>query len=246
MRVEFCGVPGSGKSALCDGAVRVLRERGWPVLGRAAMVDRRLRRRDFGLLANTLSAVVPGWREAFLGLRHGMEDWLRFVVRHPAYAARVQEWIAEPDRTEEWRRIVFHAVLASAFEYELACEEERPVLLDEGLSQRFFSLRGYGVRAREGDAARYAEGMPAPAAVVWVATTPATCLVRVAGRPHVPLLMRNEPSEELPARFLEGTQLLAGLSDALEARGIPVLRIEGEGDIEAVIRRVADFVEGLG
>ena len=243
-RVEFCGLPGSGKSTLCDGAVRILRARGWPALGRAEMVDRQLRRRNFGWLANTLAAVVPGWREAFLSWRHGMDDWLGFVTEHPRYAAQVHDWLAEAGRTAEWRRIVFHAVVTSAFERELAGGEDRPVLLDESFAQRYFSLRGYGAAAREGDAARYAEVMPAPGAVVWVSTDPGTCLARVAGRPNRPLLMRGEGSEALPLRFAEGAALLSGLAEALEARGVPVLRIEGDGAVEGAAERVADFAEG--
>lgn len=246
VRVEFCGVPGSGKSTLCAGAFRELRRRGRPVLDRPSMVAQQLRRRNHGMMANTVAAVVPGWREAFLGLAHGMEDWIRFVVRHPAYAARIHGWIADAGMAETWREAVFRAVAATAFELGLAEEGSVPVLLDEGFAQRFFSLRGYGVEAKDGDAERYAQAMPPPSALVWVSTPPATCLARVSARPNLPLLMRGEPRERLPMRFEEGSKLLAGLTDVLEQRGVPVLAIDGDGDVDAAAARIADFVESIG
>jgi hypothetical protein len=246
VRVEFCGVPGSGKSTLCAGAFRELRRRGRQVLDRPGMVEVQLRKRNHGVIAGTIAAVVPGWREAFLGLAHGMEDWIRFVVRHPAYAARIHGWIADTGMAETWREAVFRAVATTAFELGLAEEGSAPVLLDEGFAQRYFSLRGYGVQSQEDDAARYAETMPMPTALVWVSTPPATCLARVSVRPDLPLLMRDEPRERLPMRFEEGSKLLAGLADVLEMRGVPVLRIVGDGDVDAAAARIADFVESVG
>jgi hypothetical protein len=245
VRVEFCGVPGSGKSTLCEGVVRELRRRGVAVLDRAGMAEAQLRKRDHGVIANTIAAVVPGWREAFLGLAHSMDDWIGFVAAHPQYAALAQEWIAAADKPEAWRRAVFHAVATTAFEYGLAAGTEVPVWLDEGFAQRFFSLRGYGVAARDGDAERYAQAMPVPSALVWVATAPETCRARVEKRPQAPILLQPEPAETWPARFREGSALLEGLAGALEKRGVPVLRIAGEGGAESAAGRIADFAEGL-
>lgn len=246
VRVEFCGVPGSGKSTLCAGALRVLRHRGRKVLDRAEMVAAQLRKRNHGVIANTIAAVVPGWREAFLGLAHGMDDWIGFVAAHPRYAALAQEWIAAADKPETWRRAVFHAVATTAFEYRLSADVEVPLWLDEGFAQRFFSLRGYGVAAQAGDADRYAQAMPPPTALVWVATSPATCVARVSARPSLPLLLGDEQKEQIPARFEEGVKLLDGLAGALDRRGVPVLRIDGDGVVDAAAARIADFVEALG
>ena len=243
IRIEFCGVPGSGKSTLCAGAIHQLRRRGQKVLDRASMADEQLRRRDFGLLANTISAWVPGWRQAFLSFSHGMDDWLRFVVQHPEFAARIHVWLAEAGMSEFWRRAVFHAMLTTAFEFELSMKGESPVLLDEGFAQRFFSLRGYGVKTQADDANLYAEWMPMPSALILMTTSPEICLSRIQRRAQRPLLMRNEPESTLPDRFSEGMKLLDGLGTVLERRGLPVLRIEGDGNIEDGSSKIADFVE---
>ena len=243
VRVECCGVPGCGKSTLCETALDELRRRGRNAASRAEMVGARLRQRNFGLAANAVAAVVPGWREAFLSLKHGMDDWIRFVVRNPGYAALVHEWLAEPGTGAEWRQCVFHAVLTTAFEYELSVDGEMSVLLDEGFAQRLFTLRGNGDMGRTGDAERYASGMPLPAGLVWISTDPETCLERLERRPRVPLLMENEIRDVRLRRLARGDELLGELAMALERRGVPVLRIEGTGSAEELGRATADFME---
>ena len=245
VRVECCGVPASGKSTLCAGALRRLEQRNRGVLGCEAMVEAGLRARDFGALGNFLGAVVPGWRRDFLGLPRALNDWHRFVVAHPAFAALCHRWLAEADADAAWREAVHHSLLTSAFEFQLAGAVDKPVLMDEGFAQRFYSLRGYRGLGRAGDAALYAAAMPRPTALVCVAAPPEACVARVQKRDHIPVLMQGEPSERLPVRFAEGNALVAELAKELERLGVPVLRVDGGGDAEAESAKIADFVERL-
>ena len=245
IRVECCGIPGSGKSTLSAAALGELRRRGRAVAGRAETVDARLRGRNYGLAANTLAAILPGWREAFLSLKHGMDDWIRFVVRHPAYAALAHEWLGEPGMEEEWRRCVFHAVLTTAFEHELFREGDGSVLFDEGFAQRFFTLRGNGEMGREGDAERYTEAMPRPSGLVWISADSETCLERLERRPRMPILLAGETKEVRSRRLARGNEMLGALVYSAERRGIPALRIDCGESAESAGRKVADFVEGL-
>ena len=245
VRVECCGIPGSGKSTLCASALGELRRRGRMVAGRAEMVDARLRGRNFGLAANALAALLPGWRDAFLSLKHGMDDWIRFVVRHPGYAALAHEWLGEPGTEAEWRRCVFHAVLTTAFEYELCGEGTEDALLDEGFGQRFFTLRGNGDMGREEDAERYAKTMPRPTGLVWISADSETCLERLERRPRVPILLEGEPKAVRLSRLARGNQMLGALVESAERMGIPALRIDCGESAEDAGRKAADFVESL-
>jgi hypothetical protein len=245
VRVEFCGVPASGKSTLCAGALSLLRKRGNPFLDREAMVAAGLRARNFGMLGNFLGKWFPSWREEFLGLPRGMNDWHRFVVDHSAFAALVHGWLAEVSTDESWRSCVFYALLTSAFEFQLSREVNKPVLMDEGFAQRFFSLRGYRGHGRPGDAELYAAAMPLPTALVLVTTPPEVCAARAKKRAQIPVLLQAEPDAMLPVRFAEGNDLLAALAADLERRGIPVLRMEGNGDLESSSEKIADFTESI-
>ena len=245
VRIEFCGVPASGKSTLCAGALRLLRKRGHGILDRQAMVDAGLRARNFGLLGNVLGAVVPSWRREFLGLPHGLNEWHRFAIDHSAFVALLHRWLAEGETPEDWRSCVFYSLLTSAFEYQLLPATKRPVLLDEGFAQRFFTLRGYRGLGKPGDAALYASSTPLPTALVLVATPPEICTARVKRREHIPLLLRRETAPMLPIRFSEGNALLADLAAELGRRGVPVLRVDGAGILESEIGKIADFAEPL-
>lgn len=241
LHVEFCGVPASGKSTLCAGALRELARRGRPFLSRAAMVDAGLRKRDFGAIGNALGALWPEWRRTFLGLPRGLNDWHRFVVDHPEFAALCHRWLAEAAAEAAWRDAVHYSLLTSAFEYQLARAVEKPVLMDEGFAQRFFSLRGYRGLGQAGDAALYAAAMPRPSALVWVDAPPAACLERIRARDHAPVLLAPVPERLWASRFAEGRELLAALAAELERSGVPVLRVDGAGNLDAEIGRIADF-----
>jgi hypothetical protein len=244
-RIEFCGVPGSGKSTASASAIQCLRDQGHKVLSRSDMAGRQLRRRDFGLIANTIATLVPGWRQSVLSLPHGMQDWIRFTSRLPGFVNLIHGWLAEPWMTEAWRTCTFHAVATTAFEFELAATEDRPVLLDEGFAQRFFSLRGYAGVGTAADAARYAEFMPLPSALVVMTTAPDICLPRLKSRPELPLLMQHEPDAMLLNRLAEGSALLVHLAQALQKRGLPVLLISGNDGAPSAGATIADFAKAV-
>lgn len=242
--IEFCGIPGSGKSTLCAATVQQLRRQNRAVWDLRRLVSRQLRRRNSGWAAAALAAVLPGWREAVLGFQHSLEDSLHFAATHPEFAALIHRWLAEPGRSQFWRETVYRAVLISVYEFELAAATDRRVLFAENFAQRFFSLRGYGVsRSPQEDARQYAALMPRPAAVVWVNTPTELCGQRVRNRPRLPLLFQEESPERLIEFFEEGTRLLGTLTDALERQGVPVLRIAGEGDLHAGAQHVAKWLE---
>ena len=245
-RIEFCGVPASGKSTLCRLTLRELARRGCSVYGCDRLVATGVRRRNHGVLGNLLGAVLPAWRRRFLGLPHALNDWHRFAVGHPQFTALLHHWLATDQADAKWREVIHYALLESAFHHQLAAEADRPVLLEEGFVQRFYSLRGYRDLGQSDDAVRYAAVLPLPAALIWVDAAPAACLERVQRRAHIPVLLEGEPAERLPARFTEGSALLGALAGELERRGVPVLRVRGDGNAAAEAARIADFAVAAG
>ncbi|MBW7908944.1 MAG: AAA family ATPase [Kiritimatiellae bacterium] len=245
LRIEFCGVPASGKSTLCAAAVNALRARGRRVLDREDVVKMGLSARDFGLVGNAVGRLFPAWRRRVLGLPHGLNDWHAFAVERPAFVALLHEWLAVEGGDSVWRSAIFYALLTSAFELQFAEASRETALLDEGFAHRFFSLRGYRGLGRNEDAARYAAAMPLPAALIWVDTPPEVCVERVQKRAQMPVLFSGEPADILPQRFAEGSALLRSLADAVAARGVPVFRASGIERVESEAQRLAEFVETI-
>lgn len=242
-RVEFCGIPGSGKSSICAETQQALCARGFPFLNRVELMEQGLRVRNFGLLANLLGSILPSWRRAVFGFPHAMNDWLEFAVKHGDFAALVHDWLRQEPLDEQWRTAVFHAVLTTAFEYQLFCSVAQPVLLDEGFAHRFFSLRGYRGASQPGDAARYAELMPVATAVILVETPSSICLTRLKQRSNLPLLFQHEEMSVVETRLSEGAELLSNLAHELEQGDTPVLRVSGSANMALEAERVVNFIQ---
>lgn len=245
VRVEFCGVPASGKSTLCAGARRLLNDRGRHVLGRDEMIDAGLASRNFGVIGNIFGNLIPGWRRKFLGLPHSLNDWHRFAIEYPSFVAILHNWLAEKNVDEDWRSAILYSFFTSAFEYRISIEIDRPVLMDEGFAQRFYSLCGYSGVGQPGDPSRYAEKMPLPSALILVFAPPELCVERVQRRDHIPVLLQDEPLYLLPARFAEGSALLERLTEELERRHVAILRVDGAASLETEAEKIADFVEKI-
>jgi thymidylate kinase len=246
MHLEFCGVPGSGKSTLSSAVLSLLKKNEISVLDRKSLVDTALARRNFGILANTLSKIIPEWRRDFLGLPHSLSDWHQFVADHPEFTSYVHSWLAtEKTLSKDWRLCVYYAFLTSAFEYQLIEFLKQPVLLDESFAQRFFTLRGYCGIGHIADAKKYAEAMPLPHGVVMVSTSPEICVERVMARKELPVLLQGEPLNMLKVRFREGNALLEALLEELESKNVPVLKVDGNGNIAGTSKEIKDFFLNL-
>lgn len=243
LRIEFCGVPASGKSSLSSETVRLLKKRGHEILDRKEAVHSGLGKRNFGLLGGFLGAFVPGWRREFLGVPHSLNDWHDFVVKNPEFTALIHNWLAHAKTDTTWRSCVFYTLLTTAFEFRMSQMAGKPVLLDESFAQRFFTLRGYYGLGQTGDAARYAATMPLPTILISVSASPEICLSRLKMRSQLPLLMQDEPEELLLKRIGEGAQILGDLATEMEHRGVFVLRVLGEKDPIVIIEKITEYIE---
>lgn len=229
--IEFCGLPGSGKTHLCETLARELRGAGEMVWLRHEIRREGLARRDFGKLANLISRVLPAWRESLFGLPHALEDWIAFSTEHPRFTALLHEWMSDEGLSPLSRETMLRAVCASAHERALARPLHGVHLLDEAFAQRYFTFRGYQGLEQAEDASRYAELMPPPGLLVFVDTDPDTCLTRVRARQGLPLQWSDVPEAQLPDVFRRGRETLAHLAEAVASRSaFPVLRVDGQNE----------------
>jgi hypothetical protein len=245
VRVEFFGVPASGKSTLCRAALAHLASSQQQVIGLETAIERGLRARDFGKTANLVGRLVPDWRRNFLGMPHSMDDWIRFAALYPAYASLVHQWLFEAPRDQEWRGVDLYAILETVFRDAVMRELGIPTLIEEGFAQRFFSLRGYHEAVSDHDARNYARVMPRPRGLILVSTSDEICRERLQNRPRPLRLLADNNSSPTLAFLQRGKRMLEDLADEVEALGIPVLRVQGSGDIASHVETMATFIRPL-
>jgi thymidylate kinase len=243
-KIEFCGVPGAGKSTLSERCRSLLKKRGYSLLSREEMREKNIARRNYGLVATTLGHIFPPWRRSFLGLSHGLNDWHKFVVDFPEFSAYFHELLSRGKEDESWRSTVFYALLTSAYEHQLSRDSIASVVFDEGFAQRCFTLLGYRQIRRLGDATQFGALMPPPIAVIWVATAPEVCLTRLKLRERFPVLLDTVETESLGGVHA-WSDLFRELLESLKKRGVKVLEIEGVNDVNTQSEVIADYLEAL-
>ena len=121
--------------------------------------------------------------------------------------------------------------------------DDRFVLVDEGLLQRFLSL--WSPELGNDDVKAYVELMPGPAGVVVCYAPEELVLSRVRERVRVARKFVGMDDETV-LRFTEGLiRLSKSLVEVLERRGIPVCNINTSGNLRENAATVINFVQAL-
>jgi hypothetical protein len=233
MHIELCGVPGAGKSTACAALVADAGSAA-RALGREAAMLRCLRRRDDGLLKNTLKR-LPGWVwKRIMDTAYAMDELRRFMADHIALSDHVMHTLHARALSPRDADIVWGAFMRTFVEYELArrfLRDDETLIMDEGFAHRAFTLFGYLDEALpEADLERYAALVPLPDRVILVDTPPPVCAERLAARParpfQFPIQLADMTPERRVAQLEHGAACLRRVADALEARGAHVVRID--------------------
>lgn len=213
MIFEFLGLPGAGKTTLCEDL------RGW-----LAGIDTRLASTTVPTNRNRLSATIGiflYWRAALVAAR--------------ALIASPRSWHS--------KRLAARWFLSTLSFYTPRRRNRPFLVLDEGLLQRSFLLfmeqDGFGSVDRVG---RYIEAIPLPDVVVAVDLSPAESLARVRHRTRLlPRRFQSMAENDQLTAFNQGAELLdLVLARALDRAdsSTQVIRIPGN-DLEQAKRRLA-------
>lgn len=249
-RIEFCGLPGSGKSTLqAVFIVELRRLSNRTIFDRDAMMDCCLRRRDDGLIKNIMK-LLPGivWKR-FLGWEYALPELHQFVSANPSLMAQIFYALARPDVSEQWRQCVLRAVFLTIIEYCLASSwlKDEVLVADEGFIHRAFTVFGnLRSEVHESDLRTYADIIPAPDFLLHIDALPEICDQRLALRPVYPSLLYDLAPEGRVMQLRHGGERLRRAVDHVEKRGIPVFRVDNSDSLESsiqYIRRVAGEID---
>ncbi len=234
LRVEFIGIPASGKSAVAAALAAALRRAApaRPVVHGADAWFAFLRRRDDGPWKNLFKR-LPAAAWGPLRMTVQLPEFVKASARRPGLLANHAAAMARRTLPYDWAYMVNFAFVRSLCEQELAESNLRDGdiwLQEEGLAQRAFSLYGYFDEPRpEAELKEYLDHAPAPDVLVVMDTPVEVCHERLRKRPFYPILVERHPPERRLAQWNKGVGVIAFIADELARRGTRVLRASGNG-----------------
>ena len=251
--IEFCGVPGSGKSTASDIVVRMLNENGTGVLDRKRAVLRCLRKRRDGCLKDAMKRLHPFFWERFMNVDTCLDELLRFEAAHPELLAFVTGELARRVASERDRNIVLGSFFRSFVEQALFHGQPaiaETLVLDEALVHRGFTLFGYlAGSVPETELRQYAELIPLPDSVVYVTAPAELSERRLAARTGVvfqyPIQLADMEPATRVARLRRGAECLDVVIARLVERGTRVVRSDNSGSLRSLNSQCEEAVRTL-
>lgn len=247
--IEFCGLPGSGKSTLEKLLINELRLiSGRPVMDRQSMVDCCLRRRDEGFIKNTFKH-LPGfvWKR-FLGLEYALPELHLFASVKPLLMAQIFGNLAHFDVSNQVREGVLYAIFQTILEHCLASSYLKNEILvaDEGFVHRCFTVFGYlRYSVPDDDILRFVDAIPLPDSVIHIEASPKVCEDRLAHRAAYPLLLSNLSFDDRMNQLRIGSERLRIAVGQVERHGVAIFRIENDDPLESNDRKIRQIANEL-
>ena len=240
--IEFCGLPGSGKSALQASFINELRRiTGRPVMDREAMVDCCLRRRNDGLIKNMLKRLPEFTWKRFLGLEYALPELHLFVSANPGLMAHIFQSLDRRDVSDQARQCVIYAVFRTILEHCFASSylKDEILVADEGFVHRAFTVFG-NLRSSvyEDEIRDYVNFIPLPSALIHMEASPEICESRLALRPSYPFLISDLDLNERIDQLRKGFERLQIAVGQVERHGIAVFRIDNNGSLKSSMEQI--------
>jgi len=252
LHIEFCGVPGAGKTTLCRALTHSLKQKAHRTLTLEEAVTRALRRRNDGIIKGVLKRLPCVFWKRFMGAEYALPELLTFSVDRAPLWHMIFRAISTRDIPQRQRHLIMEAFFGNFSKYELLRRYLRPgelVLVEEGNSHRCFTLFGYvDEPVPEEEIRQYADLMPKPDYVLWADAAAEVCEDRLSRRQPLGF-SKALAALDRPARLRllnHGRACLEVLIGRLQTRGVTVLRVDNNGTQQqgsAQMRALADNLQ---
>jgi thymidylate kinase len=239
MLIEFAGIPGSGKTFVCE------KFRAWLKRERIEFVDvDKFIRENAAREARNIPTVGLIGKKFDLGNKSAdvfLRAFISFFRTHHEYVGRYSSCLFEWEKDEAAIRSALSAFLYGCARYAycmdaLTSPERSLIVHEEGFAHRLFTLFGYDRDGRNADSRirSVAEQMPVPQAVVWTRCSPAICYERMSARSgkRFPERMAGMEREDALGMLEAGERVLAAGFRVLQERGADIVEVRTDNGFE--------------
>lgn len=255
MKVEFLGLPGSGKTTIYNLLLKMLKKSKTHFL-----TSEKLLRADFtkDLEKNSSisklilkSSQINYFERVFkaYGKPHNELNHLNsFILKNHDLYKLVLDKIhkIEADRVEKMRLMSrFDKTFAIAHLTSMDNQNPKLIIIDEGLVHRVVTLWGRKEFSSEKDLiARYFDLISLPDIVIHSESKPSLCNQRLEKRGY-PMIFENLPSNEIENRLKIIEDLINYSLDLLASKGVKIIKISNENGKEDLYQSTLNFLNSI-
>lgn len=250
--VEFLGIPGAGKSTLCDHLVESLQTDGRDAYDIKEAAYLGLARKTGFLYINQSTGRLPARASkrvlTLINKYTSLEqEYLRqFLIKHPDLMALIFSHISANAPTADRKELYTKWFCKTISRYELANQhltDDELLLFDEGFANRSLTLFYHQAEISESDVEEYASQIPRPDVLVLPEVEPEIACDRMAQRKKGFPPAYSEVDRKTRLEILRQNQgLVDTTAEVLEHRGCEIHRVDNTQELQLVTSTINQIV----
>lgn len=230
-RIEFMGLPGSGKSSSVARFMEAAKRVGLEIKPSPFVVQKAILSRNDGWIGNLLKKFSPKLWQPLCGNQKALPELHQFSYHYPELFASVFGAMSELELPEHFCECISYDFFRTVVEHQLLTgltDADEFVLFEEGFGQVGCLLAGYAPNGivPEGVVQNYVDSLPSVNVIVWMDTSPSLCLQRLRKRDRMPIGMVNQSDAGCMCVLEQSRQGFQVFSTVMKGNGIHVVRVE--------------------
>lgn len=219
-RIEFMGVPGSGKTTCSPYLFQSFIKSNIDVVSKCFAVKKAIQKRNDGIIRNFAKLFPSYIWDPLCGIQNSFKEMHDFSCNFSKLMAHFFCLVCDGSISREFRECITYDFFKTAAEHQLMTDHflgEKVVLAEEGFGQVGCLLLGYLPSGTISLSAvqEYVECLPDLQLVVWVDADPRICLSRLKQRPAMPIGLREKTEAQCLAILEQSRTCFGHIVDSM-------------------------------
>ncbi len=250
-RIEFMGLPGSGKTTCLPYLLQSFKNKGFVVLLKDYALKNAIRKRNDGIIRNFAKFFPSYIWDPLCGIQNSFKEMHSFSCNYSKLMAHFFNLVCDSSISEEFRECITYDFFKTAAEHQLLTDNflgERVVLAEEGFGQVGCLLLGYLPSGAVSLPAvqKYVESLPDLQMVVWVDAEPHICLSRLQQRPEMTIGLRSKSKARSLALLEQSRTCFGHIVDSMARCGVHVHHLRNNSmENEELLTYFSDIVSNF-